>query len=158
MAFESYAHLRTFESDFDGAQGTIRGTASLWILAAFAGFSYSLTVQNLPHDLTRAFLGTLVAWASAFGLLILWVIDQLVYQKLLHSVFMHGLYMEWRDDTLPQIRTKAYSDNLNVSSKLSAFYLAPMTAFLVAEFYFAFFAADRYKLPVADTGQTLRWL
>ena len=79
MAFESYAHLRTFESDFDGAQGTIRGTASLWILAAFAGFSYSLTVQNLPHDLTRAFLGTLVAWASAFGLLILWVIDQLVY-------------------------------------------------------------------------------
>ena len=71
---------------------------------------------------------------------------------------MHGLYMEWRDDTLPQIRTKAYSDNLNVSSKLSAFYLAPMTAFLVAELYFAFFAADRYKLPVADTGQTLRWL
>jgi hypothetical protein len=158
MALEAYTHLRSFESDFDGAQGTIRGTASLWVLAAFAGFSYALSVSPLPHDLTRAFLGVVLAWAAAFGLLILWTSDQLVYQKLLHSTFVHGLFMEWRDPSLPQIRTKAYSDNLNVSSKLSMFYIAPMIAFWVVEFYFAFGTGPAFKLPLPQTISSEDWL
>src|SRR6185312_13230730 len=111
---DSYTHLRSFESDYDGAQGTIRSTASLWILAAFAGFGFVFSAR-LQAPITQSFLGTILAWAAAFGLFVLWVIDQLVYQRLLHSVFVHGLFMEWRDPSLPQIRTKAYADSLNIS-------------------------------------------
>jgi hypothetical protein len=134
---EEYKHLRAFESDFDRAQGQVRQAASVWILTGFAAFAYVLSVQNLPNGLPPAVLGVLVSWASTFGVMILWIIDQLVYQKLLHSVFVHGLYLEWRDRSLPRIRTKAYCDNLNVSFKLSLFYVVSAVAFLLVEFFFA---------------------
>lgn len=128
---------RNYEQDFDRAQGQIRQAASVWTLAGFAAFAYVLSLEQVPDSLTRYSFGVLVSFASAFGVAMLWFIDQLVYQRLLHSAFVHGLYLEWREKNLPQIRTKMYCDNLNISFNLSLFYIVPVGAFLITAIYFA---------------------
>lgn len=140
-----YTHLRAFEADYDRSQGQIRQAASVWVLAGFAALGYVLS-HPLPiqNGLTQPLFGAIVCWGSAFGLITLWIIDQRVYQRLLHSVFVQGLFLEWKsqssDHPLPLIRTKIYSDTLNISFKLSLFYIAPVIAFFLIQGYFAFSA------------------
>lgn len=133
----AYLHIRSFESDFDKAQGEIRRAASIWVLATFAGYGYSAS-QITPGGLTSGFLGVLISVLASIGLFTLWIIDQRVYQKLLHSVFVHGLFLEWTDSRFPQLRTKMFADNLNISRQLSLFYVVPMVAFLLASILFGF--------------------
>jgi len=144
--------LRTFEADYDRAQGQIRQAASVWVLAGFAAVAYSLS-KDLPDGLPRPIFGALVCWGSAFGLFILWIIDQRVYQRLLHSVFVQGLFLEWKSQStsnpLPLIRTKIYFDTQNISFKLSLFYIVPVAAFFCVQTYFTFFNAG---IPVLLTG------
>lgn len=151
MDMDGFAHLRQFESDFDHAQAEIRRAASLWALAGFGAYAYAFStpLASADGDLTRSFVGVLVSWTAAFGIVTLWFIDQRVYQKLLHSVFMLGLYAEWKNSELPPIRTKLYYDNLNVSWKLSLFYLVPVVAFLAVELFFAL-AQGLFDLPGAS--------
>lgn len=156
-AAENYEQLRSYESDFDRSQGAIRRAASVWILAAFGALAYALSLATTqgPAPLPAGFVGVLISWAAAFGIGTLWFIDQMVYQKLLHSVFVQGLFMEWRDKQLPPIRTKMFFDNLNVSGKLSLFYLTPISAFLVSHIYFSF-VFETFDFPAIASGRAER--
>jgi hypothetical protein len=149
VSIAEYDSLRAFESDYDKAQGQIRQAASVWVLAGFAGIAYVFS-HPVPAGLTLPLFGALVCWATAFGLCILWVIDQRVYQRLLHSVFVHGLFLEWKSQSTSQplqlVRTKIYFDTLNISLKLSLFYIAPLLAFLAVHSYFFFFSGAIARL------------
>jgi hypothetical protein len=96
-----------------------------------------------------------VGWSASFGLFVLWICDQLVYQTLLHSVFVHGLFVEWSNPSLPQIRTKIYSDNLNVSFKLSLLYIMPMALFFILELYFGLCTAP---FEISLGGRSPPWV
>ncbi len=134
---DSYKHLREFESDFDKSQSQARRVASLWILAGFAALSYLLAMQAPPNQVSNytppAFgvLGVLVCGLEILGLYLLWYIDQNIYQRLLHSVFVYGLAMELKYDDLPKIRTTMWISNLNISNKLSKYYRIPIVAFFI---------------------------
>lgn len=134
---DSYKHLREFESDFDRSQSQARRVASLWILAGFAALSYLLAMQTPPTQATNytppAFgvLGVLVCGLEILGLYLLWYIDQNIYQRLLHSVFVYGLAMELKHNDLPKIRTTMWISNLNITNKLSKYYRIPIVSFFI---------------------------
>lgn len=139
--FEVYQHLRDYEAGFDRAQADIRRAASIWILAAFGAMSYLLSAQYLQFSggdelLPLGFLGVLVCFASILGLFLLWYIDQNVYQRLLHSVFVYGCAIEASFDNVPQIRRAMHKANLNVSNKLGRFYKIPIIVLLILMLFF----------------------
>ena len=135
---EKYKHVRVFETDYDRAQGEIRRAATLWVLAGFAAISFTFFSPEVGTTIPRSLLGVLITWSSVFGVLLLWYVDQRVYQKLLHSAFVYGMYLEYIDAANPQIRTMMYNSNFNVSTRLSYFYIIPALAFFAVLLFFAF--------------------
>jgi hypothetical protein len=67
---------------------------------------------------------------GAGGLALLWIIDQLVYHRLLNSVFIVGLKLEHDDPTRPPLHASMYasSPRLGFAQLLSLFYLLPIAA------------------------------
>ena len=133
-----YGQLRTFESDFDRAQLEMRRTAALWVLAAFSALAYLLMAiarvssegESVGIDVAAGpFLGVTVCWLAILGLFVLWYVDQRVYQRMLNSVFVYGLCVEWCDSRLPQVRTQMYFSSLNISINLSRYYSVAMAFF-----------------------------
>jgi hypothetical protein len=133
-----YAQLRAYESDFDRAQAEMRRTAGLWILAAFSALAYLLTAAARISSGAEGmeaqavpFLAATVSWLAILGLFVLWYVDQGVYQRMLNSVFVYGIFLEWHDSRLPQIRKIMYLSNQNISNKLSWYYFMAMAFFTV---------------------------
>jgi hypothetical protein len=54
-----------------------------------------------------------------------------VYQRLLHSVFAYGLFLEAKHPELPQIRSAMFVANLDVTNRLGNFYRAQFWFFPV---------------------------
>ena len=132
-----------YEKHFNLVQAGIRGLASTWTLAAFAGFSFFLkpevdkTVQY-RLNLTTLDTGTYgalaaVALAGFGGLLVLWILDQLVYHRLLLSSFVVGLCIEAECKDVPPLRwVMAASDKGKaVPDFVRLFYFLPLCAFTV---------------------------
>ncbi|MEL6316337.1 MAG: hypothetical protein AAFR16_01730 [Pseudomonadota bacterium] len=132
---DQYVHIRSFERDYDTAQGEMRRACSIWLIAIITGLgsaSYSIDFGSAsggaPPPMTVFAAWVLIAFVGALGVFLLWWIDQVTYQTLLHAMFVHGLYIEWlkRDDpTWPRYRSALYAQNLNIHWKLNFFYFAP---------------------------------
>ena len=54
-----------------------------------------------------------------------------VYQRLLHSTYAYGLYLEFKNPELPQIRSAVYRANLDITHSLGAFYRVQFWALVV---------------------------
>jgi hypothetical protein len=81
------------ERHFDSLQGTYRTLASSWMLATFAGIGFTLVnAKNIPFDWHLAASG--VALLGAIGLSLLWMLDVLVYNRLLEAIFYTGILIE----------------------------------------------------------------
>lgn len=136
---DDYSTLRTYESDYDKAQAEFRRAAALWILAILSAFAYLIVPHAEPyasdHSLNIAASAMILSLLGAMGLFILWWIDQYTYQRLLHSIFVYGLYIEWRNKNEGFLRPRSilFSRNLNISRKLSLFYIVPMGLFLLID-------------------------
>jgi hypothetical protein len=148
---EAYRHIREFEADYDRAQGAIRRIASVWILAGFGalGVIIQLALQQpgtntLPPS--PFMYSTLIGAAAIIGLYLLWYVDQNVYQRLLHTVFVYGLALEHTNPDLPQIRTSLYAANLNISQKLGRFYKIPIFVFYIIVIGSIFFWLTQLRL------------
>ena len=91
--------------------------------------------QLLPAGLLEsrndilAYLRAAICGAGSAGVLAFWYVDQGVYQRLLHSVFAYGLFVESEDNDLPQIRSSMYLANLDVTNRLGVFYRAQFLLF-----------------------------
>jgi hypothetical protein len=143
-----YAHLRSFESDFDKSQSQMRAISSAWSAAVLAAIALVITTAAtplvIPKDATLmpggivetrteifAYLRAIICFVGSAGVFAFWYVDQGVYQRLLHSVFAYGLFIESKDEKLPQVRSSMFLANLDVTNRLGAFYRAQFWLFAV---------------------------
>jgi len=125
---EDYKAIATYEHHFNSLEAKLRELASVWLLAALGAIAF-LVRQNLADALIDAkLLIGIVALMGNVGLLVLWILDQLVYHRLLNAVFLLGVRMEFVDPQLPPIRTlmMLFSRKRGMARFLRLFYLVPM--------------------------------
>lgn len=166
-----YTHVRTFESDFDKSQSQIRAICSAWsaavlgaiALIAVSAFTPPASMIDAGHaqdviarEAHLAYVRGLICIVGSAGVLAFWFIDQRIYQRLLHSAFGYGLYMEFRNPDLPQIRSSMFIENLDVTSGLSWFYRVQFWLFLVIACVFVWqpFGARLGAVPDGIKGLT----
>lgn len=119
-----YTEIGTIERHFNDLQSKYRVMASTWLLAAFAGigFVFSRTLNTtIPEELIAAGIAT----ASAIGISLIWILDLLVYHRLLAAAFAEGYELEQQHSWLPCIHTNMYNlhNGIGVLPKVVWFYL-----------------------------------
>jgi hypothetical protein len=130
---EEYWKFVESERHFNTIQAGIRNRASTWILAAFAAIAVLIkTSANSTWLVPGAVLVGLVSLMATIGLLLLWINDQLVYQRLLNSVFLVGLKWEHDNPQMPPIRTMMMcsAEGKGMSRWMTFYYTIPMVFFL----------------------------
>lgn len=150
----AYAHLRTYESDFDKSQSQLRAIASAWSAAVLAAVGLiTITIATpfvqptdgakiLPEGVLNHrveilfYLREIICAVGTGGIFAFWYVDQCVYQRLLHAVFAYGLALEHKYPDLPQIRSSLLAANLDVTNKLGWFYRSQFWAFVVLSLAF----------------------
>jgi hypothetical protein len=164
---EVYKELGTYERHFNQMQSVYRGLASTWLLATFAGIGYvfhesSTTLTTCPTfgGIDVRLAASMISLAGGTGIFLLWIIDVMVYHKLLVAVTEECKTLE-EDGTpplLPRLRERMQSDTvsrlfgvlgLSARHKISLFYGIPAVSLLAAAFAFFRTAPCRKDFPVA---------
>ncbi|MFL6743900.1 MAG: hypothetical protein ACJ8E3_08105, partial [Sphingomicrobium sp.] len=128
--FEVYKSLREYEEHFNRTQVEVKKLASAWMLASFAAIAFivrgDLSAKNTLLD--SGSLLVVIGLGGNIGLLSLWLLDQLVNQRLLGSAFRVGLLLERSNPTFPPIRSKMWlsAKAHGVGRHHSFFYACPM--------------------------------
>jgi hypothetical protein len=132
--FERYWKLSEMEERFNSSSGGIRGLASAWLLASLGAIGWLLsTYDPETWPLPMGFLIVVVATLGCIGITTLWVMDQLVFYRLLNSVFLVGLKIEKDDNEIPPIRSimmKA-QEGLGTHRWERFFYMTPVSIFVL---------------------------
>jgi len=132
---EGYWKLAEIEQRFNDSASGVRTLASAWILSALGAIGWLLDASKAPDawHLPVAFLATLVCTLATAGVATLWVMDQLVFHRLLDSVFLVGLRMEYASPSLPPIRHVMLKtmEGQGTHRWERLFYCAPMLAFVL---------------------------
>lgn len=115
------------ERHFNDLQAKYRTLASAWLLASLSaiGFVVSRTVSvGVPTELLVAG----IAAAGAVGIHLLWVVDILVYHRLLDSCFVEGLKLESRCREMPPFRHNMMrtQQQEGVLFRVVGFYMGPV--------------------------------
>jgi hypothetical protein len=123
--------LAEYERHFNTIQAGIRGLASVWLLAAFGAIATLLKREEadklwVPPEWV---IGSICAMGAG-GLALLWIIDQLVYHRLLNAAFIVGLKLEEDDPGRPPLHASMYASAPahGFAWLLSLFYLLPIAA------------------------------
>lgn len=132
--FERYWKLSEMEERFNSSSGGIRGLASAWLLAALGAIGWIFSTYDPDTwPLPMGFLTIVVATLGCIGITTLWVMDQLVFYRLLNSVFLVGLKIEKDDNEIPPIRSimmKA-QEGLGTHRWERFFYMTPVSIFIL---------------------------
>ncbi len=129
-----YWKICDVEQRFNTTQSTVRALASTWLLTAFGAIAMLLRTDGTVTWLfPKPVLLVLVATMASIGLFTLWIVDQIVYQRLLGSAFMVGLKMEHDNHELPPMRALMMhsAEGVGMSRWLRMFYVIPMVSFLL---------------------------
>ena len=102
-AWKMIIDLRDAEVHFNTIKAQVRALASGWLLAAFGAMGFLLT-EKLAIALPIEVAVLAVALAASTGLMLLWMLDLLVYHRLLDASFVEALTLEERYPQLPQVR------------------------------------------------------
>jgi hypothetical protein len=130
---EEYWKYVESERHFNEIQAGIRNHAATWILAAFAAIALLLKMdKDVQWLVSPAVLVGIICFMATLGLLVLWIYDQLVYQRLLDSSFIIALKKEFDNPDLPPIRTMMMytAEGKGMSRWMTFFYTIPMWVFL----------------------------
>lgn len=103
QAIAALEKLTASEEHFDTMKSTCKSLASTWLLATFAGMGFALT-QNFGFAVSTEVITFGIGLAGATGVFLLWVLDLLVYHRLLDASFIEALKLEARFPQLPQVR------------------------------------------------------
>ena len=95
--------LTASEKHFDGMKSTCRALASTWLLATFGALGFVLT-EDLHGVLSLKVIALGLGMCGATGIFLLWMLDLLVYHRLLDASFMEGLRLEAGFPQAPQVR------------------------------------------------------
>src|SRR5262245_24966809 len=103
---EAYFKLSDIEKRFNESESGVRTLASGCLLASLAGLGSLLDPSKTgPWPVPLGLLLSIVCTLAVAGIATLWVLEQLVFHRLLDAVFVVGLRMERADPTLPPIHT-----------------------------------------------------
>ena len=134
MANDDYWKFAESEHHFNDTQADIRKHAATWMLAAFGAIAILLkTSGNVQWVVSPAILVCTVSAMATMGLLVLWINDQLVYQRLLDAGFIIALKMEYDNPELPPVRWMMMytAEGKGMARWLTYFYTIPMWGLLV---------------------------
>lgn len=125
------AEIGTTERHFNDLQSKYRTLASTWLLAAFSAMGFIVS-EVIEINVEKELLISGIAIAALIGIMLLWVIDLLVYHRLLDSCFIEGLILEEKYSWLPPIRHNmmATMQGEGVLLRVVGFYIA-MAAVLI---------------------------
>jgi len=122
------------ERHFNGLQSTYRYMASAWLLATFGAMGFALT-QKIAVAIDYELLLAGMALAGCAGIVLLWILDMLVYQRLLDACFVEGLILEKQHSWLPSLRSNMIASQRGRRPvfllRVVGFYLAPVVLLLV---------------------------
>jgi hypothetical protein len=135
--FERYWKLSEMEERYNSSSAGIRGLASAWLLASLGAIGWLLSSYN--HEtwpLPLGFLIIVVTTLGCIGMITLWVMDQLVFHRLLTSVFIVGLKIEKDDKEIPPIRSMMMKTQEGIGTHRweRFFYLSPIFVFILMSF------------------------
>ncbi len=136
---EIYKELGTYERHFNQIQNIFKGLASTWFFGGFAaiGFLYSSNLaESFPSKLETA--SALISLTIATGIMMFWMMDVLIYHKLLRAVICKSRLLEESEEILPKLR-KAMADYtaiLNVRRATSIFYVIPSVIMSITSLIF----------------------
>lgn len=102
-AWKMIIELRATEQHFNTIKAQVRTLASSWLLAGFGAMGFLLT-ENLSVPMPTEVAILAVAFAVSSGLMLLWMLDLLVYHRLLDAAFVEALKLEEKYPQLPQVR------------------------------------------------------
>jgi hypothetical protein len=122
------------ERHFATIQAGVRGLASTWALATIAGIAVLLQKSSSTIWLFPPFaLIILICLLANIGLSVLWVIDQLVYQRLYNANFIAGLRIEQKFSFIPPVRAIQVltTRGKSIASRIKFFYVAPIFGFII---------------------------
>lgn len=125
---ESYKAIASYEHHFNSMETELRKLASVWLLAALGAVAFLVRQKVDGALLDPKLLIAMVGLMGNAGLLVLWILDQMVYHRLLNSVFLLGVRLEYRHRSLPPIRTlmMLFSRKRGMARFLRLFYFIPM--------------------------------
>ena len=131
--FKSYWKLSEMEERFNSSSAGVRTLASGWLLAALAALGWLLDPSKpISWVIPLGLLLIAVCTLSIAGIATLWVLDQLVFHRLLNSVFLVGLRMENSDPALPPIRAVIMKTiEGGAHTGWERFFSAPLIVFVV---------------------------
>jgi lysylphosphatidylglycerol synthetase-like protein (DUF2156 family) len=124
LVLDMYKHLAEQSQHFNGIESTYRTLASTWLLASFGGMGFILKDLDQYKGQQALFIAA-VAVAAAVGIVLLWLMDLMVYHRLLAAAFAEQLQMETRHAWLPQVARgmMAAHGGKGVTPKVVWFYL-----------------------------------
>ena len=101
-----------FISRDDIVENEIRKLASIWLLATLGAIAFIVKLIYLDGagdssstQIDAKILIALVSFMGTLGLLVLYILDQMVYHRLLNAVFLLRLRMEYCHSFIPPIGT-----------------------------------------------------
>jgi predicted kinase len=148
-AIELLVEYGNYERHFNQLQGVYRGLASTWFLACYAGigFLYSSNLKAFPIPINLAASLTLLAVATI--IILFWLLDVMVYHKLLLSVLKASEKVE-KEANLIELREfmKQSTFKFNVRRAVSIYYLLPIGVLVVSSIFFLL-------SPIALEGQSV---
>ncbi len=100
--------LGAYERHFNEMQSRYRSLASTWLLATFAALGFVLSNENFEIPFPRLLAAAGLALAGATGIILLWILDLMVYHRLLEATYVEGLRFERLYRWLPKVRTNMW--------------------------------------------------
>lgn len=125
--------INDYEQHFNNLQMKLRTIASTWMLASLGGIAF-LLVNKIDVELifNRYNLINVISSMTVISMFILWLIDQLAYQRLLNSCLVVDLYAEYKDNTKAPLKAMmALSAGKGMTKYYNWFYFLPMLFFTI---------------------------
>uniref|UniRef100_UPI00404A2E66 hypothetical protein n=1 Tax=Flavobacterium sp. TaxID=239 RepID=UPI00404A2E66 len=137
---EIYKELGLYERHFNQIQNVFKGLASTWFLAGFTGIGYIFSTEFNSLPVNPNFASSLICLVISTGILLFWMMDVLVYHKLLRATLETGEFFKSKNKIKQFIilreNFKHYTKGLNVRTAMSLFYIVPCLILVVGSFYF----------------------
>jgi hypothetical protein len=146
------------ERHFHTIQAGVRGLASTWVLAAFAGIAALLQQSKDVTWLFRPFALVIVICLMAnIGLSVLWIIDQLVYQRLFNTNYIAGLRLEQQFSFIPPVRAiqALTTRRRSIASWVKFFYVGPILVFAATAFVAAIIPNTTSSINLQGTAMAM---
>lgn len=115
------------ERHFNDLQARYRNMTSAWLLSTFAAIGFVVS-KTISIGIDQELLISGIAGAGCVGILLLWVVDLLVYHRLLDACFVEGIILEQKYPWLPPIHHNMMNTQKGegVLFRIVAFYLGPI--------------------------------